>query len=181
MSQDTTAHKYTHTYIPLCVSYVHMHTHAHLHLSSHTHTHTHTHITQDIDGGLNMEVGPTFYPGSRGEEEGRNSDHDNPDSFPWCLMNLCITKMVQEAVRKVLSTAGLEVLGEQMAAVLSCVLKMYDSCPVLCANYKDTDIWQLTYTSMQLCVTPPPSSSFIYLCRAGDCFPRPLFCTESDG
>ena len=77
----------------------------------------HTH-TKD-DGGLYMEVGPTFYPGSRAEEEGKSSDHDSPDSFPWCLMNLCITKMVQDAVRKVLSTAGLEVLGEQMAAVRS--------------------------------------------------------------
>ena len=39
-------------------------------------------------------------------------DPRNPDSFPWCLMNLCITKIVQEGVRKILSTAGLEVLGE---------------------------------------------------------------------
>ena len=38
-------------------------------------------------------------------------DPKNPDSFPWCLINLCITKLVQEGVRKILSTAGLEVLG----------------------------------------------------------------------
>ena len=56
-----------------------------------------------------METGPSFHLGSKEEE---NDDHDNPDSFPWCLMNLCVTKMVQDAVRKVLSTAGLEVLGE---------------------------------------------------------------------
>lgn len=60
-----------------------------------------------------MEVGPSFHPGSREEE---NDDHNNPDSFPWCLLNLCITKMVQEAVRKVLSTAGLEVLGESSSS-----------------------------------------------------------------
>ena len=96
-----------------------------------------------------------------------------------------------------------------------CASYGYSSCPVhvlamdivavLCANYKD--VWQLSCPvchrymvavcqrySFVLCgslylhkyavvchTPPPPSSSFIYLCRAGDCFPCPLFCTESDG
>ena len=157
---------------------------------THTHTHTHTHVTQDIDGGLYMEVGPTFYPGSRGEGEGRSSDHDNPDSFPWCLMNLCITKMVQDAVRKVLSTAGLEVLGEQMAAVLSCtyVLRIYGSClskmvlSYVCAKGVAAYLHKyvvMCHTSLLLPSTPP--LPLLLLCRAGDCFTCPLFCTESDG
>ena len=58
-----------------------------------------------------MEQGPFFRLGSISAED-RERDHDNSDSFPWCLMNLCITKLVQDAVRSVLSTAGLEVVGE---------------------------------------------------------------------
>ena len=50
---------------------------------------------------------PIFFP----PKEDDIRDPKNPDSFPWCLMNLCITKLVQEGVRKILTTAGLEVLG----------------------------------------------------------------------
>ena len=52
-----------------------------------------------------------FRLGSVTEEPASSSEHSNPDCFAWCLINLCITKLVQAAVRKVLNTAGLEVLG----------------------------------------------------------------------
>ena len=58
------------------------------------------------------EEGPRFRIGSVvSREEG---DHNNPNSFAWCLMNVCISKLVQEAVRKILSIVGFEVLGEPL-------------------------------------------------------------------
>ena len=59
-------------------------------------------------GAVTMEKGPTFRLGSVVEDE---TNHSLPDSFAWTLMNLCITHLVQEATRKILNTAGMEVLG----------------------------------------------------------------------
>ena len=57
--------------------------------------------------------GPVFRIGSiRSDSVDHDHDPNNPNSFAWCLMNLCISKVLQSAIRKVLSTAGLEILGE---------------------------------------------------------------------
>ena len=57
--------------------------------------------------------GPMFRIGAiRSESVDHDHDPNNPNCFAWCLMNLCIAKILQSAVRKVLNTASLEVLGE---------------------------------------------------------------------
>ena len=57
--------------------------------------------------------GPMFRIGAiRSESVDHEHDPNNPNCFAWCLMNLCISKILQSAIRKVLNTAGLEVLGE---------------------------------------------------------------------
>ena len=65
---------------------------------------------EDFSFDPDVEEGPSFRLGSTSQEEDAR-DPKNPDSFTWCLMNLCITKLVQIGVRNILSTAGLEVLG----------------------------------------------------------------------
>ena len=59
-------------------------------------------------------------------------DPQNPDSFPWCLINLCVTKLVQEGVRRILSTAGLEVLGRMVYCVCVCVCVCVRACMCIC-------------------------------------------------
>ena len=44
--------------------------------------------------------------------DGTETSPLNPDCFAWCLMNLCISKLMQKAVRKLVAGVGLEVLGE---------------------------------------------------------------------
>lgn len=57
--------------------------------------------------------GPMFRIGAvRSESVDHEHDPNNPNCFAWCLMNLCIAKMLQSAIRKVLNAASLEVLGE---------------------------------------------------------------------
>ncbi len=67
--------------------------------------------TEEEEEEYEMHQGPMFRLGSVVDEEEENNQED-PNSFAWCLMNLCITKLVQEAVKKVLTAAGLEVLGK---------------------------------------------------------------------
>ncbi|CAI7996408.1 DmX-like protein 2 [Geodia barretti] len=76
-----------------------------------------------------MEEGPSFRLGSVSKEDDIR-DPKNPDSFPWCLMNLCITKLVQEGVRKILTTAGLE------------VLELVTASPLLYSTLKVLDEWE---------------------------------------
>lgn len=56
--------------------------------------------------------GPMFRIGAiRSESVDHDHDPNNPNCFAWCLMNLCIAKILQASIRKILNTAGLEVLG----------------------------------------------------------------------
>ena len=48
----------------------------------------------------------------RSESVDHDHDPNNPNCFAWCLMNLCISKILQSSIRKILNIAGLEVLGE---------------------------------------------------------------------
>ena len=57
--------------------------------------------------------GPMFRIGAiRSESVDHDHDPNNPNCFAWCLMNLCISKILQSSIRKILNIAGLEVLGE---------------------------------------------------------------------
>ena len=57
--------------------------------------------------------GPMFRIGAiRSESIDHDHDPNNPNCFAWCLMDLCIAKILQASIRKILNTAGLEVLGE---------------------------------------------------------------------
>lgn len=58
--------------------------------------------------------GPMFRVGSVLSEIDSSGDgsHGDPNSFAWCLMNLGVSKLLTASVRKVLSTAGVEVIGE---------------------------------------------------------------------
>ncbi len=54
-----------------------------------------------------------FRVGSVGSEmDSSAGTHNDPNSFAWCLMNLGVSKLLTASVRKVLSTAGVEVIGE---------------------------------------------------------------------
>lgn len=54
--------------------------------------------------GLTFQVG--------GVEDGAETSPSNPNCFAWCLMNLCISKLVQQVVRRMVAGVGLEVLGK---------------------------------------------------------------------
>ena len=68
--------------------------------------HIHTHPDSDDSG-----KGLMFRIGSMVSDPDDETSYNNPDCFAWCLMNLTVSKLIQNAVRKILSTAGLEVLG----------------------------------------------------------------------
>ena len=57
----------------------------------------------------------------RSESVDHDHDPNNPNCFAWCLMNLCISKILQSSIRKILNTAGLEVLGELTLNQSTCV------------------------------------------------------------
>ena len=70
-----------------------------------------------LDSGDHISVGvdgPMFRVGSVGSEmdSSASGTHNDPNSFAWCLMNLGVSKLLMASVRKVLSTAGVEVIGE---------------------------------------------------------------------
>ena len=100
-----------------------MHTHIHTHTYTHAQSlmttlyiYTHTHIHTYTDSDDHMVVGrggPLFRVGSIHSESDSTGGgtYGDPNSFAWCLMNLCISKLIMFAVRKVLLTAGVEVLG----------------------------------------------------------------------
>ena len=79
-------------------------------------------------GGSGWKIGGSDEgPGGWGEMEeedgeGRREDHNNPDCFSWCLMNLCITKVVQGAVRSIINTAGMEIIGERGLYTYVCTM-----------------------------------------------------------
>ena len=39
------------------------------------------------------------------------ADEDNPFCYTWLLMNTGITKIVKDAVKSILATAGMEIMG----------------------------------------------------------------------
>lgn len=46
------------------------------------------------------------------EGGGTETSPGNPDCFAWCLMNVCISKILQQLVRKMVAGVGLELLGK---------------------------------------------------------------------
>lgn len=40
------------------------------------------------------------------------SSAKNPNSFAWCLMNVCISKILQQMMRKMVNGVGLELMGK---------------------------------------------------------------------
>ncbi len=64
-------------------------------------------MTVGADGPM-FRIGSVF---SEMDSSGGGS-HGDPNSFAWCLMNLGVSKLLTASVRKVLSTAGVEVIGE---------------------------------------------------------------------
>lgn len=46
-----------------------------------------------------------------GEPGGSETNPKNPDCFAWCVMNVCISKILQQVVRKLVAGVGLELLG----------------------------------------------------------------------
>lgn len=59
-------------------------------------------ITFNVDGG----------GGGRKKEDNLETNSKNPNCFAWCLMNLCISKILQQIVRKMVNGIGLELLGK---------------------------------------------------------------------
>ncbi len=43
---------------------------------------------------------------------GAETNPSNPNCFAWCLMNVCISKILQQVVRKMVAGVGLELLGK---------------------------------------------------------------------
>ena len=50
--------------------------------------------------------------GGQKKEENLETSPKNPNCFAWCLMNLCISKILQQIVRKMVNGVGLELLGK---------------------------------------------------------------------
>jgi len=62
-------------------------------------------------------MGITFKVGGAGErganDEGwEETNPSNPNCYAWCLINVCVSKILQQTIRKMVSGVGLEVLGE---------------------------------------------------------------------
>ena len=58
------------------------------------------------------------------------SDEDNPFCYTWSLMNTGISKIVKDAVKSILTTAGMEITGK-----LKFYLSPKCACFVCCQNY----------------------------------------------
>ena len=59
-------------------------------------------------GTKTPEVGAEF-----GGDGGAETIPRNPNCFAWCLMNVCISKLLQQVVRKMVAGVGLELLGKE--------------------------------------------------------------------
>jgi hypothetical protein len=103
---------------------------------------------EDFQDDPNGEEGPSFRLGSLSKEEDIR-DPQNPDSFPWCLINLCVTKLVQEGVRRILSTAGLE------------VLELVTASPLLYSTLKVLDEWESIFTRRLDALEADPEDLFM--------------------
>ena len=56
-----------------------------------------------------------------GGEGGAETSPTNPNCFAWCVMNLCISKQVQQVVRRMVACVGLEVLGKESTIACVCI------------------------------------------------------------
>ncbi len=59
--------------------------------------------------GISFKVGGG---GEVGEADNNETSPRNPNCFAWCLMNLCISRILQQTVKKMVAGVGLEVVGE---------------------------------------------------------------------
>ena len=71
-------------------------------------------------GGPMFRIGPTISE----SDSTAGAEPGDPNGFAWCLMNLAISKLLMGSVRKVLNTAGVEVIGALpwLSAVGHCAL-----------------------------------------------------------
>ena len=76
----------------------------------------------DVDDMYGDSKGIIFSVGGEKEESLSETTPRNPDCFAWCLINLCISKLTQQMVRKMVSGVGLEVLGEMTSILQSLIL-----------------------------------------------------------
>ena len=61
-------------------------------------------------GGISFQVGGE-QDYSETLESSAETSPANPNCFAWCLMNVCIAKLLQQLVRGMVSGVGLELLG----------------------------------------------------------------------
>lgn len=63
-------------------------------------------------GGITFRVGGDEGGGGGGEDGGAETSPRNPNCFAWCLMNVCVSHILEQQVRKMVSGVGLELLGK---------------------------------------------------------------------
>ncbi len=64
-----------------------------------------------------LGIGITFKVGGGASGSGRDDESEetspgNPNCYAWSLINVCMAKILQQTVRKMVAGVGLEVLGE---------------------------------------------------------------------
>lgn len=47
-----------------------------------------------------------------GGDSSSETNAKDPNCFAWCLMNVCISKLLQQVIRKMVNGVGLELMGK---------------------------------------------------------------------
>ena len=64
-----------------------------------------------IGTGITFKVGGAGDRGG-GDQGPEETDPSNPNCYAWCLINVCVSKILQQTIRKIVAGVGMEVLGE---------------------------------------------------------------------
>lgn len=105
-----------------------------------------------------------------GSDTGLETGPANPNCFAWCLMNLCISKILQQVVRRMVAGVGLELMGKGSS---------YQISTLLVTN------WKRVVTVTYHCYLEATYKHFITSCilshRVGDCVNSALLHSQSLG